>query len=155
MLISYEDVFNRQWRRLIESEARRGVSLGFMKKIDGSSLTEEELQKFVDNMAGTLKDPIFQPLSVLEPDSDTAEVYRVIRPGIPLDLKEHLPVCDCEMWEQGEEAAKAWHYLRLCWNCGNTWYSLHCPHDGCQGRCDCGARGMQVHEYEPLKEVEK
>lgn len=81
------------------------------------------------------------------------EVYRVVRPGIALDLKEHLPICDCAFWEQDE--SEPWHYLRLCWNCGNTWYSLHCPHDGYQNKCTCGARSLQVCEYEAVEEADK
>lgn len=51
--------------------------------------------------------------------------------------------CNCEFTpydendpEYGEES---WHYRRRCRNCGMTWLSTHCKHDGIQPPCpECG-----------------
>ena len=37
-----------------------------------------------------------------------------------------------------------WHYKRRCLNCNNERWSLHCPHDGIQSRCECGTRFNQI-----------
>ena len=56
-------------------------------------------------------------------------------PIIPLDDKENLNVCDCEFTPYADSEEESWHFLRRCRNCGNTWYSLHCPHDNHQVSC--------------------
>jgi hypothetical protein len=44
--------------------------------------------------------------------------------------------CDCQFdpYEDGDEE-ESWHYKRTCEACGETWWGLHCPHDGVQNPC--------------------
>lgn len=50
--------------------------------------------------------------------------------------------CDCEFTPYDNDPDEdSWHYKRRCYHCGETWYSLHCPHDGFQNPCPaCGGR---------------
>lgn len=49
------------------------------------------------------------------------------------------------MTAPSHESAKSWHYRRTCSGCGTVWYSLHCPHDGVQGRCpSCKLRPVAI-----------
>lgn len=52
--------------------------------------------------------------------------------------------CDCEFTPYEHITEESWHYLRRCQKCGKLRYSLHCPHDGVQSRCDCGERYQSV-----------
>lgn len=58
----------------------------------------------------------------------------------PIDDTPQTTECDCEFTPDPNEPS--FHYLRRCQRCGKTWWSLHCPHDLVQGRCDCGQRGQ-------------
>lgn len=70
---------------------------------------------------------------------------------IPLDdIVKPGEECRCEFTPYDEYYPDpddpSCHYLRRCAACGNTWYSLHCPHDGHQNKCSCGARAPQIPE---------
>ena len=60
--------------------------------------------------------------------------------------------CTCEPdpydpadYGPGEVIEESWHYRRVCEFCGTVFWSLHCPHDGAQGRCpECGRRPSLV-----------
>jgi hypothetical protein len=41
------------------------------------------------------------------------------------------------------------HYERVCTNCGQVWWGLHCPHDGYQNPCpNCDKKPTSVQELE-------
>ncbi len=66
---------------------------------------------------------------------------------IPLDKKENLHICDCEFVPDSDNPEEEpCSYLRQCAECGAIKLSNHCPHDGFQGRCSCGARLPQVED---------
>lgn len=49
-------------------------------------------------------------------------------------------MCECEPVDD-----EYYCYLRVCAWCGTEWESLHCPHDGAQGRCPgCGRRPVTL-----------
>ena len=55
-------------------------------------------------------------------------------------------VCNCEFtpYDDGD-TDESYHYKRLCTFCGNSWFGLHCPHDGHQRPCpNCGKRPIPV-----------
>lgn len=57
----------------------------------------------------------------------------------PLDRKPRPEVCDCDELMLAHDPHET-HYYRECQRCGARWWSLHCPHDGHQSRCECGER---------------
>jgi hypothetical protein len=63
-------------------------------------------------------------------------------------------MCDCEFTpdpDDMEDGEKSWYYLRCCSSCRETWFGLHCRHDGVQNPCPhCGVRP----EPEPDPEVD-
>ena len=75
-----------------------------------------------------------------------------------MDSKQIIPVddtvkageeCNCEFtpYPSDHDEEESWHFLRRCQHCGNTWYGLHCPHDGYQNPCGkCGARPVPLPE---------
>ena len=63
--------------------------------------------------------------------------------AIPIDDMTPTIECECEFTpDPSEPGVESVHYLRRCQTCSATWWSLHCPHDGVQGRCSCGERGQ-------------
>lgn len=50
--------------------------------------------------------------------------------------------CGCEFDPRHRDGEhESVHYHRQCYQCGETWAGLHCPHDGYQNPCPkCGAR---------------
>lgn len=71
---------------------------------------------------------------------------------MPIDWRDDLTAdCRCEFTPYAAESQaedpdeQPDHYLRACASCGAAWYSLHCPHDGFQGKCpECQARATRV-----------
>jgi hypothetical protein len=62
----------------------------------------------------------------------------------PVDDQALTDACVCTYTPVDDEDTDSVHYLRRCGRCHQTWYSLHCPHDGVQGQCRaCGARGPE------------
>lgn len=67
---------------------------------------------------------------------------------MPIGLdRDGYCACEPDPWppddpDFGEEAT---HWWRTCEWCGTEWWSLHCPHDGAQGRCpECRKRPTWV-----------
>lgn len=56
--------------------------------------------------------------------------------------------CECEFTPDPNDPDDDWHFLRRCLHCGETWWGLHCPHDGYQNPCPkCGVRPTTVREF--------
>jgi hypothetical protein len=57
-------------------------------------------------------------------------------------------MCDCEFAPYDDEPDEpSWHFKRVCVACGQSWYGLHCPHDGYQNPCPhCGTRPEPIAE---------
>ena len=48
--------------------------------------------------------------------------------------------CSCDFSPIQSDPEGDLYYLRRCAICRAVIHSLHCPHDGVQSRCSCGAR---------------
>lgn len=60
-------------------------------------------------------------------------------------IKEAKAMTNKESVREVEEIEDYTHYFRTCWSCGNTWWGLHCPHDGYQNPCpECGEKPEQA-----------
>jgi len=59
-------------------------------------------------------------------------------------------MCECEFdidLNSTDENTKdsTWHYKRICLHCNNTWWGLHCVHDGHQNPCpECKIRPIPI-----------
>ena len=66
--------------------------------------------------------------------------------NLPLDDLQLGEDCDCEFTPDDGDPTFWVNYLRRCPQCSELVWSLHCPHDGIQSRCACGARLTQIKE---------
>lgn len=60
------------------------------------------------------------------------------------DILANPSECNCEFTEDALDEGDSFSYLRRCSACQRTAWSLHCPHDGIQSTCVCGARLPQI-----------